>query len=60
MQSVCACVCGWVGACVRPLVCHTDCSKTIAVTGFFSKKSHNEILCPSIFFRFAGLGLKIK
>ena len=60
MQSVCAWVGGCVRVCMRPLVCHADCSETIAVTFFFSKKSPNEFLCPSIFSRFAGLGLKIK
>ena len=56
MQSVCACVRASVGACVRawvrPLVCHADCSKTIAVTDFLSKKSPNEFSCPRIFFWF--------
>ena len=59
MQSVWVCVGGCVRASVRPLVCHADCSKTIVVTDFFSKKSPNEFLCPSIFFRFGGLGLQI-
>ena len=56
MQSVCACVRAWVracvGGCVRPLVCHADCSKTIAVTDFLSKKSPNEFSYPRIFFWF--------
>ena len=48
-----------VHAGVRPLVCHADCCKTIAVTDFFSKKSPNEFSCPRIFFGFIHFQLKL-
>ena len=58
MGHVCVCKC--VCECVHPLMYHTVCSKAISVTDFFSKKSPNQFLCPPIFFRFCGLGLKLK
>ena len=55
-----ACVRVWVRACMRPLVCHADCSKTIAGTNFLSKKSPNEFSCPRIFTWFYSFWAKIE
>ena len=61
MQSVCAWVGDCVRACMRPLVRHADCSKTIAVTDFFFQiRVLMNFYVLQYFFRFGGLVLQIK